>query len=81
MAYTITSDCTGCGDCLPACPNDAILFGTPLHEINTWLCTECVGFAHEPQCVSVCEAGAILLAPDCFEVAAHSDNRMKASPG
>ncbi|MBN2612446.1 MAG: YfhL family 4Fe-4S dicluster ferredoxin [Bacteroidales bacterium] len=62
MAFIITDDCTSCGLCLPECPNNAISEGDP-YVINPDLCTECVGFFNEPQCVSVCPMEAIILDP------------------
>lgn len=60
MAYRISSDdCTGCGDCVPRCPVDAIRPGTPAPRIVRYLCIECVGFASVPQCAEACDAGAI----------------------
>jgi ferredoxin len=64
MAYLINDDCTACGICITECPNDAISEGDPIYVINPALCTECVGFYDEPQCVSVCPVEAIQLDPD-----------------
>ena len=62
VAYRINSDCTGCGECVPKCPNDAISKGLSAYRIEPLLCTECVGYAEEPQCVEVCPKNAIHLA-------------------
>ena len=59
MAMAINGRCTRCGDCLDLCPNDAIAPGLPVFRINAWLCTECLGFAEEPQCVTKCPVEAI----------------------
>ncbi len=63
MAYEINQYCTACGDCLPICPNFAISEGRPIYRINPFFCTECVGYAEEPQCATACHVGAISLAP------------------
>lgn len=54
MALMITKDCFICGACESECPNNAIYAGEAVYEINPNLCTECVGYYDEPQCVSVC---------------------------
>ena len=70
MAYVITDDCTACARCPQVCPNSAIaaaLVWRPAaielrsYRIDPRLCTECVGFADDPQCAEVCPAGAIVL--------------------
>lgn len=62
MALIITDDCIACGACLSECPNHAISEGYP-YVINPELCTECVGFYNEPQCVNVCPVEAIIPDP------------------
>ena len=59
MALTITSACINCDVCEPECPNEAISQGDDHYVINPSLCTECVGFFDEPQCVSVCPVECI----------------------
>jgi ferredoxin len=54
MALMITEDCINCNACVDECPNDAISEGDSIYVINSELCTECVGFFDEPQCVNVC---------------------------
>ena len=55
MAYFITDECISCTACVSECPNDAIFENDDLrYEINSELCTECVGQYEEPQCMSVC---------------------------
>jgi ferredoxin len=54
MALMITEDCINCNACVDECPNDAISEGDSIYVINPDLCTECVGFFDEPQCVNVC---------------------------
>jgi ferredoxin len=54
MALMITEDCINCNACVDECPNDAISEGDSVYVINSELCTECVGFFDEPQCVNVC---------------------------
>lgn len=63
MAYRIDSDCTARGECLSTCPNDAIGKGASIYRIEPLLCTECVGYAEEPQCVEICPEDVIHLAP------------------
>lgn len=54
MSLMITEDCINCNACVDECPNDAISEGETVYVINADLCTECVGFFDEPQCVNVC---------------------------
>jgi ferredoxin len=63
MALIITEDCISCGICISECPNDSISEGYPIYVINPDLCTECVGFYDEPQCVKVCPVDAIIPDP------------------
>lgn len=53
--YIDPKACTGCGDCLPACPAEAI-DGRPgyIHMIDDFDCTKC------GDCISVCPAGAVI---------------------
>lgn len=64
MALIINDECTSCGICIDECPNDAISEGDTIFVINPDLCTECVGFYDEPQCVDVCPVEAIVPDPD-----------------
>jgi ferredoxin len=65
MALMITEDCINCNACVEECPNDAISDGESIYVIDSDLCTECVGFFDEPQCVSVCPVdGTIVPDPD-----------------
>jgi ferredoxin len=59
MALLINEECIACDACIPECPNDAISEGDPIYIIDPELCTECVGFHDEPQCVEVCPTDAI----------------------
>ena len=59
MALVITEECINCDVCGPECPNEAISQGDDHYVINPSLCTECVGFFDEPQCVSVCPVECI----------------------
>ena len=63
MALIINDECTACGICLPECPNEAISEGD-IYVINPDLCTECVGFYNDPQCVDVCPVEAIIPDPE-----------------
>jgi ferredoxin len=67
MAYLINEDCINCGACEPECPNEAIAEGDPVYTINPDLCTECVGYHDEPQCISVCPVDCIEPNPDYEE--------------
>lgn len=67
MALLINEDCLACGACVTECPNGAITEGDPMYIIDPDLCTECVGFYDEPQCVRVCPADAIVPNPDSPE--------------
>ena len=60
MALTINSEeCSSCGACETECPNEAISEGDSAYVINADLCTECVGFFAEPQCVGTCPTDSI----------------------
>jgi ferredoxin len=63
MALKITKDCIVCGACEPECSNNAITAGEEVYEINPNLCTECVGYYDEPQCVIVCPVECIIPDP------------------
>jgi len=63
MALMIVDECISCGLCVEECPNNAISEGDPIYVINPDMCTECVGFYSEPQCVKVCPVDAILQDP------------------
>ena len=54
MSTLITDECINCGVCEPECPNEAISEGEDFYEIDTDLCTECVGFHGEEACQEVC---------------------------
>jgi len=69
MALTITDDCINCAVCEPECPNEAIFEGEEIYEINSDLCTECVGHFDEPQCQLVCPVDCIPLDPERPETA------------
>ena len=64
MALKITEDCIVCGACEPECSNNSITAGEEVYEINPNLCTECVGYYDEPQCVLVCPVDCIVHDPD-----------------
>jgi len=67
MALLITDECINCDVCEPVCPNEAIYQGQDIYEINSDLCTECVGHFDAPQCVEVCPIDCIPLNPDMVE--------------
>ncbi|GKW39792.1 YfhL family 4Fe-4S dicluster ferredoxin [Pectobacterium carotovorum] len=54
MALLITHKCINCDMCEPECPNQAISMGMDIYEIDSTLCTECVGHYDTPTCQKVC---------------------------
>ncbi|MFM7425891.1 MAG: helix-turn-helix domain-containing protein [Elainella sp.] len=54
MAYTVTSRCTQCNDCLPLCPTGAIKQEDQQLWIDPLLCNNCEGFYDQPLCVAAC---------------------------
>ncbi|MBN1415635.1 MAG: YfhL family 4Fe-4S dicluster ferredoxin [Bacteroidales bacterium] len=64
MALIINEECINCAACVSECPNEAISEGDTIYVINPDLCTECVGFYDEPQCVNVCPVDAIVPDPN-----------------
>ena len=67
MALKIIKGCINCDMCLPECPNNAIYFGEKIYEIDSDLCTECVGFYDTPTCISVCPIDCIITDPERVE--------------
>ena len=63
----ITDECINCDVCEPECPNEAITPGDEIYEIDTNLCTECVGHYETSQCVEVCPVDCIPFDPDHVE--------------
>ena len=63
MSLKINEECIACGACEPECPNEAISSGEPIYVIDAAKCTECVGFAAEPKCQTVCPTQAIPIDP------------------
>jgi len=53
--------------CEPECPNKAITFGAEIYQIDSDICTECVGHYDKPTCVSVCPIDCIITDPDQLE--------------
>ena len=64
MALKINDECVGCGECVEACPVQAISEGDPIYVIDPSKCVECVGHYDEPQCSSVCPTEACVPDPD-----------------
>jgi ferredoxin len=64
MALIINDECIACDACVAECPNDAISEGDPIYIIDPNLCTECIGFFEEPQCVEVCPVDSIVPDPN-----------------
>ena len=67
MSLMITAQCINCDVCESACPNNAIFEGEEHYQINPALCTECVGYFDEQQCVVLCPVDCIPLNPDYIE--------------
>ncbi len=67
MALKILKSCINCDMCEPECPNNAIYLGDKIYEIDSDLCTECVGFYDKPTCISVCPIDCIITDPDHIE--------------
>ncbi|MEJ2041681.1 MAG: YfhL family 4Fe-4S dicluster ferredoxin [Reinekea sp.] len=67
MALFITDECINCDVCEPECPNSAISEGEEIYEIDSNLCTECVGHYDEPQCQQVCPVDCIPNDPNHVE--------------
>ncbi|HEY6051555.1 MAG TPA: YfhL family 4Fe-4S dicluster ferredoxin [Thermoanaerobaculia bacterium] len=64
MAMKIDENCINCGNCEPACPNQAISAGDSIYLIASEKCTECVGAFDKPQCVEACPIeGCIAIDP------------------
>ena len=53
MIFVDEDNCTGCGDCLQVCPQEAIVFHQVKAVINHDLCTGCAA------CMPACPEGAI----------------------
>ena len=64
MAYKITEECINCGACDPECPNEAILAGDEMYEIDPDKCSEWVCAFDEYQCVAVCPVDCCIPDPD-----------------
>lgn len=67
MALMITDECINCDVCEPECPNGAIFQGEEIYEIDSALCTECVGHYNNPQCQEVCPIDCIPFNPEMRE--------------
>ncbi|TFH50610.1 MAG: YfhL family 4Fe-4S dicluster ferredoxin [Lysobacterales bacterium] len=67
MALMITDVCINCDVCEPECPNAAISQGEEIYEIDSDLCTECIGHFDTPQCVEVCPVDCIPINPERVE--------------
>ncbi|EWH08252.1 4Fe-4S ferredoxin iron-sulfur binding domain-containing protein [Catenovulum agarivorans DS-2] len=67
MALLIEEDCINCDMCEPECPNQAIIMGADIYQIDSDRCTECVGHYDEPQCLNVCPIDCIIQDPNKVE--------------
>ncbi|HBR99129.1 MAG TPA: ferredoxin [Gammaproteobacteria bacterium] len=81
MALYITDDCINCDVCEPECPNEAIHEGDEIYEINTELCTECVGHFETSQCTEVCPVDCILVDPNHVETQEQLRDRFQQITG
>jgi ferredoxin len=52
MAFIITDECIMCDLCVAECPENAIVAGDPLYEIDPNLCNDC------GNCAEVCPVEA-----------------------
>jgi ferredoxin len=92
MSTVITEECINCGACEPECPNTAIYEGGAsweldgetqpalsdnLYYIVPQKCTECVGFADEEQCKTVCPVDCCIPDPKNPETEAALIERAK----
>lgn len=59
--------CTGCGVCLPECPNDGIVEVEGMFHIQAGYCTECYGIYAEPRCAEVCPVDAVETDPEWLD--------------
>lgn len=53
--------------CEPECPNMAITYREIIYEIDSTLCTECIGHYEEPTCIKVCPIDCIIVDPKHLE--------------
>ena len=67
MALQIEASCINCDMCEPECPNQAISMGENVYEIDSDLCTECVGHYDKAQCVLVCPIDCVTPDPNKAE--------------
>ncbi|MBE9510469.1 MAG: YfhL family 4Fe-4S dicluster ferredoxin [Bacteroidetes bacterium] len=81
MALIINEECIACDACVPECPNDAISEDDPIYIIDPNLCTECVDFFEEPQCIEVCPVDCIIPDPDHQETKEELLNKKKRIHG
>jgi ferredoxin len=79
IAVTIDEKCITCGACEWECPTNAILPGDPRPIVEAAACTECYGFFGESQCVVVCPADAISVAPEPVAVLESRFRRIQPS--
>ncbi|RDU65327.1 ferredoxin [Helicobacter didelphidarum] len=56
----INHKCIACDACREVCPTQAINVGDPTYNINQDICILCVGYADNPNCMTVCPIDAIL---------------------
>jgi len=55
----VEENCTQCGNCVDACPYQAIFYNEALDKY--FKCDMCAGRAEGPLCVALCPVGALTL--------------------